>query len=413
VVPITESRRASLSDIISPPAGGKSPAARIGVLIMIAALVLLCALSALERSRTPLPAGLSCILPSPRACLAELESERDNVDGERLAQRSAALAHANPADAQAQAFHALILEQSERPDEAYSFFLGSARLGWREEFGQLYAYLTAAQSGDNARAALHLEALLKLNRELARTEELLKPMLDSPELRDVFARRLATQPDYLRSFLISFSDDTDSLWRERIDLLAEARGYGLKLDPETYSNILWSLYRKDPWKALEYWAALHGSGDWEKGLLAWNTAGQGPAIGTMVTPFSWYNDADRRPPIQPEQQQGKNVLAVSRDLTSNAQKLATIAVPLRSGSYPVRWQVTGRSGKLFLSAGCSRGQAAELTDVTDLGGGLWSAVLVSDEPCAMPEITIHKATGVVARGTAIGGIAIGGIALLD
>ena len=190
--------------------------------VFLAVILLLVALYGFERSHRPLPFGLSCKLPAPRACLADLALRADSADARNLIPESEALARANPALDLAQSFNGVLLAKDGQVEKSGKFLLNSARLGWRDLAGQTFSYLLAVQDEDPVRAALHLDSIYKLDEGNVANAQLMEPLLADPRLREEFAKHLAVSTHYRSQFIASYVGVPEEAWEARLDLLDKA-----------------------------------------------------------------------------------------------------------------------------------------------------------------------------------------------
>lgn len=342
-----------------------------------------------------------------------LAIEQQNGGAASVIERSGALARAYPAMPRPQALHALALAQAGQNNEAASFLLNSARLGWREAAGQSFAYLTAVADGDAPRAILHLDTLLKLDPGRLVQPQLMAPVWQSEALRRELSARIAAGVPYLPQLLRTYVDDTGTAWEQRLDMLDEARARGLKVDDANLRRVMTPASRADPFKALDLWLALMGPGDFAQKRLAWDTDVSEAPTRTAIKPFQWYDRAEVGTMVEPVRDAAGTAFIAPDRLTGRSREIVGIAVPVRAGLYPVSWRVIGPPDAFFLAATCAGNGRAELTQISGVTNGQRTAILEVGEGCAMPTLAIAKARGEVAAGAGIGSIRVGGLVLLD
>ncbi len=372
-----------------------------------------CVVSAADRAGLPVLAQGSCALPTPRSCMAMLAIEQQNRGSASVLERSGALARGYPAMSKPQAFHGLALAQVGQNNNAASFLLNSARLGWREPTGQSFAYLTAVADGDAPRAILHLDTLLKLDPGRLAQPQLMAPVWQSEALKRELSARIAAGVPYLPQLLRNYVDDNETAWEQRLDMLDEARARGLKVDATVLRRVMAPTYRADPFKALDLWLALMGPGDFAKKHLAWDTDASEAPTRTAIEPFQWHNRADARAMVEPVRNAAGTAFVAPERLTGRARELVGIAVPIRTGFYPVTWRVIGPPDAYFLAFNCTGAGRAELAQISAVTNGLRTAILEVGQSCTMPTLSIAKARGDVPAGAGVGSIRVGGLVLLD
>ena len=386
---------------------------RIALIAGLVVATFACVVSAADRAGLPLLTQGSCALPTPRSCIAMLAIEQQNLGAPGVLVRSETLAREYPAMPKPQALHALALAQAGKNDLAATFLLNSARLGWREPAGQSFAYLTAVDEGDAPRAILHLDTLLKLDPGRLSQPPLMAPVWRSEALRRELSARVAAGVPYLPQLLRTYVDDTQTSWAERLDMLDEARARGLKVDSANLRRVMTPASRADPFKALDLWLALMGPGDFANKRLAWDTDVSEAPTRMAIKPFQWHDRADVGTMVEPLRGPEGTAFVAPERLTGRSRELVGIAVPVRTGLYPVSWRVIGPPDAFFLAASCTGNGRAELTQISAVAGGRRTAVLEVGEACAMPTLAIAKARGEVPEGAGIGSIKVGGLVLLD
>ncbi len=96
-------------------------------------------------------------------------------------------------------------------DAARDAFVLAERLGWRDPVTQRYWLAEALRLGDAARAARHLDALLRQQPDVPDRDTLLRSLLIYDEGRAALADRLKSDPDWLVPFVAQVDrlDDDD------------------------------------------------------------------------------------------------------------------------------------------------------------------------------------------------------------
>lgn len=384
----------------------------IAALLALMLLVLACLVSAADRAGLPLFGGGSCKLPTPRSCMTHLVLEHQSGGPKRVIPESRELARSYPGFSGAQALHGAFLTDDGQVNEGGKFLLNSARLGWREPAGQSLSYLIAVADGDAPRAVLHLDTLLKLDPGRISSPQLMEPAYSDPALRSELSARLADGAPYARRFLRSFAFDRETAWDDRIALLDEARLRGLEASDEQVRGVMWSLFRNDPFKALDVWLALAGAGDFAEEKLAWDSDLSQSEVESRVSPFQWH-DRGHGNMLRVVGTGESARLMADGDLTGPARDLIAVAAPLRPGGYPIEWEVIGSPDAFFLSADCAGGGRAELTGISPVVEGRKTAILIVHEGCGMPVLSIAKSRGDVSAESGIASIEVAGRALLD
>lgn len=384
----------------------------VAALIAIVVLAVACIVSAADRAGLNILGGGSCKVPTPRSCITQLAFEYQQGGPERVLERSAALARSYPGLASVQALHGAFLSDAGQINEGAKFLLNSARLGWREPAGQSLSYLIAVDDNDAPRAILHLDTLLKLDPGRIASPQLMAPVYAKPALRSEFAARLASGAPYLPQVLRSFADDRETAWDQRIGLLDEARQRGLRVPDVHMQGSIRPLFRTDPFKALDFWLALNGPGDFANNKLAWDSDLSEGDVASAIPPFQWH-DRGNGDMLKVDNRGGSPTFMADGNLSGPARDLVAIAVPLRPGGYPVEWNVIGAPDAFFLSASCVGSARAELTDISPVTEGRKTAIMIVEQGCAMPVLSIAKSRGDVGSESGIGSIEIAGRAVLD
>jgi hypothetical protein len=185
------------------PARTRSLAWRVFWSVLAALYGYACLGSGLDRLSEASPA-LQQSVPAPFRANAEAALAAVTLTGgagaqARDAARSAVLAA--PVDRRAVALLGTQRLLANDYAGAEAAFRVGAQLGWREPLTQSYWYRAALQSGEPARAAERLDALLRVNPQMGGAEEMIEPLLASAHGRAALAERLAYRPGWLRRFL--------------------------------------------------------------------------------------------------------------------------------------------------------------------------------------------------------------------
>ncbi len=120
--------------------------------------------------------------------------------GAALAQ-ARALVRQDPANPRAIGLFGVTLLLAQQADAARDAFALGARLGWRDAATQRYEFVQALQAGDAARAARHLDALLRQTPDLADRDSLLAAILAYEQGRAAVATQLQGDPGWAQGFV--------------------------------------------------------------------------------------------------------------------------------------------------------------------------------------------------------------------
>lgn len=107
---------------------------------------------------------------------------------------------------------------------AHRAFVVAGRLGWRVPLTQLYLYQNALDNDDVARAALRLDAVLRVQPDLAHDGALTGPIEATETGRAALADRLALRPAWSASYLSDAGDLPAQRLLLRSAVLAEFAG---------------------------------------------------------------------------------------------------------------------------------------------------------------------------------------------
>ncbi|WP_171033111.1 O-antigen ligase family protein [Qipengyuania marisflavi] len=391
-------------------------------LAVVAGLVPLVVLATLERARRPLPFNLSCILPTPNACLNTIATLSANAPDADLSPLTAMMAARYPANDKMQSLHGAQLLRKGDP-RATLFLHNAARLGWREPLGQINAFETALSQGEIPKAVLHLDALFRTHPEFMQQPGLLDGVLADERVRQEWAARLAEGPDYFnllmqfiaRSAGEAVPEGQADGWAKRVEILALARANGLAIPRDMAAREASIVFRSDRARAADFWTALAGPGGWAEGKPAWSTSPPAGPLDPGGTRFAWFAPQGDRSPVEIVRASGQPAaIATQSSLNGPARQLASLALFMGPGGHELRWTTNGaETGDLFPSLTCENGRPPELQLLDPPGPGMGAAVVIVAEDCGGVLVTINKGRGQLAKGASISDIMLDRKRLLE
>lgn len=390
----------------------------VGAILWLSAigiLGLLCVLTALNRLPFPLPGNIGCAHAQlfPQSCVLDLAARQQVEEGNDFLDEVERAARLTPAIAKMQAIAGVVAEKEGDFQAAGQFYVNSARLGWREPTGRVYSFLAAFQSGEIAAAMVHLDVLLALDEAYLSNPLVMDQVWSNPVARGEMAARIAEYPTYIGSFLRSFIQDQETFWDERIAVLARARELGFEFKQES-AYVVWSIFAKNPVKAMDFWEAAAGPGLWADGGLAWSTDMDQDYAENRISPFAWHTMQGNGPTVQALQDEGgAGKLRIEPLPFSPAAPLLEIFVPMPSGTYLASWRVTGEESALYPTFVCAGGGNLTFKFTGRESDGSRKALVDIDSDCKMTGVRISKRSGAISRASELTGLTFGGADLLS
>lgn len=319
-------------------------AARVAVLAAIAAVAIPTVLSAVDRMAGRNPA-LAEATPSAFAAQGVLALGRMQISAQQFvaAERTAhAAVRAAPIDPESTALLGAARLGLGDTEGAQRAFLVAGQFGWRTPATQVYWMTQALAVSDYPVAALRLDALLRQEPGLARTEVLAPLELVRPG-QEALADRLSASPAWLDVYTGSSFDLPGPGAVARAAVFNGLARRGKQLGCAGVGQLVSRLIALDA-AALAYRTWLEHCPVPRDGLLA-DTSFRSLQMHQATTPFEWVMIGDSDVSLSLEQgPHGRNQLLLASS-AAFPRKVMMQLVPLAPGRYRLAWQASDSNGK--------------------------------------------------------------------
>lgn len=247
----------------------RSVAWRLALAALIAAYAWACIGNGLDRMSVAAPA-LATSVPAPFRAEAEIARAALAMSGSiaDAGQSARRAILANPIDRRPVALLGAQRMLAQDYAGAETAFRVGAKLGWREPLTQSYWYRAALQSGDPARAAERLDALLRTDPAMRGAEGMAEPLLATPQGRRALAQRLSHHPGWLRHFFSPSGGASLQSLIGRAEVAALMTAHGAPLDCAQIEPLAARLAQAGRRDTLQSLRADHCAAPRAPGLLA-------------------------------------------------------------------------------------------------------------------------------------------------